>query len=67
MSKWRWRVRTFLPPNRGGGVACETMHSSEASKQIEVIVIRERIHRGELSHAIVVDLDDPFRAEMIAG
>jgi hypothetical protein len=53
-------------PTAGYGVLLlETHHSSESSKDVEVIVWRERIRRGEASKVEIIRTLPPYDVEMI--
>lgn len=54
---WDYRIRAYYPPNRGGGVAIETVHRGEASRDVEIAVFKERIRKGEISHIDVIDIE----------
>lgn len=60
MSEWLYRIRGYAPTNQGGELLLETVHASEASRDIEIAAWRARIRRGEVSHIEVVDLQKPF-------
>lgn len=59
-NQWDYRIRAFYPPNRGGGVAIETTHKGEASRDAEIAAFRARMARGEIAYIEVVSTDDPF-------
>ena len=63
--KWEYTIRAFYPPNRGGGLADETVHVGTASRDIEISVFRERMARGEISHIEVTSHVEPYGTETI--
>ena len=63
--KWEYTIRAYYPPNRGGGLALETVHVGIHSRDTEIAVFRERMARGELSHIEVISHIEPFGTETL--
>ncbi len=53
---WEYKIRAYYPPNRGGGLALETVHRGAHSRDTEIACFKERMKRGEISHIEVVDM-----------
>lgn len=49
-------LRAFAPVNQGGHLLIETWHRSEASKHVELLVLKDRSTRGEIGRVELVDL-----------
>lgn len=54
-SKWKWKVRctyndTVKPPKVPGALAIETVHTTDHSKDMEVLVSKER---GDLNVEVI--------------
>lgn len=58
--RWEYTIRAFRPPNKGGGLAIETVHVGTASRDIEIGAFKARMARGEISHIEVVTHIEPF-------
>lgn len=63
--KWLYTIRAYKPPNQGGGLAIETVHATEASRDIEIEVFRTRMRRGEIAHIEVISHVEPFGTQTI--
>jgi len=63
--RWRYTIIAYRPPNQGGGVLNETVHETEASRDIELSVYRDRMRRGEVSHVEVIAHVPPYGKEVI--
>jgi uncharacterized protein YnzC (UPF0291/DUF896 family) len=63
---WDYRIRAYYPPNKGGGLAIETVHRGEASRDMEISVFKARMARHEISHIEVIDCNT-FKTETIYG
>ncbi len=53
---WEYKIRAYYPPNQGGGLAIETVHRGEASRDLEIEVFKTRMKRREISHIEVIDM-----------
>lgn len=58
--KWRYTIRAYWPPNRGGGLAIETVHATEISRDIEIAAFQSRISRHEIDYIDVIAHIEPF-------
>jgi hypothetical protein len=52
---WDYKIRAYLPPNKGGGLLVETVHRGESSRDMEISAFRGRMKRGEIGHIEVID------------
>lgn len=58
--KWEYTIRAYYPPNRGGGLAIETVHVGETSRDMEIGAFKARMARGEISHIDVIAHVEPY-------
>lgn len=68
--RWKYTIRAYWPgnalfPKVPNGLAIETTHTTEASRDIEILVFRDRIKRGDLSYIEVISHVEPFVTETI--
>lgn len=48
-----------------GTILCVTRHTNETSKDIEVLVWKDRMARGEVAYIDIVELWPPFKCQRI--
>lgn len=58
--RWEYTIRAFRPPNKGGGLAIETVHVGIPSRDMEISAFKARMARGEISHIEVISHIEPF-------
>lgn len=63
---WEYRIRAYYPPNKGGGLAIETLHRGESSRDMEISIFKDRMARGEIDHIEVIDMTT-YSVERIYG
>lgn len=57
----RYRMRIY----KGSRLLLETTHTTRASLDIELSVVRDRIRKGEVSHAEWIDHNEPFEGKTL--
>jgi hypothetical protein len=62
--QWEYTIRAYYPPNKGGGLAIETVHVGQASRDIEIAAFKTRMARGEIGHIEVIEHIEPFRTTL---
>lgn len=62
---WEYTIRAYYPTNKGGGLALETVHVGTWSRDMEISVFRERMHRGEIDHIEVIAHVEPYDTQRI--
>jgi hypothetical protein len=68
--KWRYTIRAYYPPNAQfpripNALAIETVHAGVGSRDVEILVFRDRMRRGDFSHIEVITHIPPFGTETI--
>lgn len=58
--KKAYTILAYRPTNQGGGLLLETVHSTAASRDVEIAALRERMRRGEVGCIDVIDHTNPF-------
>ncbi len=63
--RWRYTIRAFYPPNAQpphvpNALAVETVHATEASRDVEMAAFRERMKRREIGHVDVISHVPPY-------
>lgn len=58
--RWAYTIRAYRPPNQGGGLAIETLHATEASRDTEIAVFKTRMARCEIGHIEILSHVEPF-------
>ena len=54
---WDYKIRAFYP--HGRGLAIETVHKGEASRDVEISAFKERMKAGEIAYIEVIELNPP--------
>jgi hypothetical protein len=58
--RWEYTIRAYRLTNQGGGLLLETVHVGTASRDIELLVLRERKARGEIGDIDVISHVHPY-------
>lgn len=58
--RWAYTIRAYRPPNQGGGLLMETVHATQASRDVEIAAWKSRMRRGEIDHIDVIAHVEPY-------